>query len=339
MNPFDNSSKDELIGPGKNEIGATAALFERATATAAMIRHLTRVKGQDMQAYLDMRTLFFVTSTMGLVLFVCMFWVLRTRKTYGGFRYWTGSSLCYFLGNVLIGLRGAVPDFFSILVANTMITCTLMLISHGISIFVNKRDPLWPHLAIIALTPVALAFFTYFSPSIRYRIYIISIIYILSCSYCVFKLRRSIPGFLKKPNSLLEFSFAIAAIWSLGRIVFTFVYDRSIVSMLDPSVILGGSVLGYCAVFVFICFGLCLLNFQRTEYELLNATNEVKQLTGILPMCASCKKIRDDQGYWSQVEAYIRSHSEAVCSHSICPECLQRLYPQYYGQEIAPDSP
>jgi hypothetical protein len=51
-----------------------------------------------------------------------------------------------------------------------------------------------------------------------------------------------------------------------------------------------------------------------------------KMLSGLLPICASCKKIRDDKGYWKQIEAYIRDHSEADFSHGICPECMKRLY-------------
>ena len=54
---------------------------------------------------------------------------------------------------------------------------------------------------------------------------------------------------------------------------------------------------------------------------------KVTTLSGFLPICSSCKKIRDDKGYWNQVEAYISSHSEVEFSHSLCPECLQRLYP------------
>ena len=62
--------------------------------------------------------------------------------------------------------------------------------------------------------------------------------------------------------------------------------------------------------------------------ELQDALAEVKKLSGFLPICASCKKIRDDKGYWSQIEAYISEHSEAQFSHSICPECKKKLYPE-----------
>jgi len=70
---------------------------------------------------------------------------------------------------------------------------------------------------------------------------------------------------------------------------------------------------------------------EKTEaIERLNkALEEVKTLSGFLPICASCKKIRDDKGYWNQIEAYISEHSEAQFSHGICPECTKTLYPDF----------
>lgn len=71
---------------------------------------------------------------------------------------------------------------------------------------------------------------------------------------------------------------------------------------------------------------------EREREELIakleKAVNEIKQLQGIIPICASCKKIRDDKGAWNQLEAYISEHSEARFSHGICPECAARLYPE-----------
>lgn len=70
--------------------------------------------------------------------------------------------------------------------------------------------------------------------------------------------------------------------------------------------------------------------------DLTEALAQVKKLSGFLPICASCKKIRDDQGYWRQVEEYIREHSEAEFSHGICPECAKRLYPDFYKDDVDP---
>ena len=69
---------------------------------------------------------------------------------------------------------------------------------------------------------------------------------------------------------------------------------------------------------------------KQERDNLQDALAEVKTLSGLLPICANCKKIRDDKGYWNQIEAYIRDHSEADFSHSICPECAKKLYPEFY---------
>ncbi|RJP85204.1 MAG: hypothetical protein C4518_16390 [Desulfobacteraceae bacterium] len=61
--------------------------------------------------------------------------------------------------------------------------------------------------------------------------------------------------------------------------------------------------------------------------ELQKALNEVKTLNGLIPICAQCKKVRDDKGYWNQIESYIQERSDADFSHSICPDCSKHLYP------------
>jgi PAS domain S-box-containing protein len=69
---------------------------------------------------------------------------------------------------------------------------------------------------------------------------------------------------------------------------------------------------------------------ERLITELQEALGRVKTLTGLLPICSACKKIRDDRGQWNHVESYIRARSDANFSHGICPECAQRLYPDHY---------
>jgi PAS domain S-box-containing protein len=69
---------------------------------------------------------------------------------------------------------------------------------------------------------------------------------------------------------------------------------------------------------------------ERLIGELKEALDNVKKLEGMLPICASCKRIRDDKGSWHQIEEYIHEHSEAEFSHGICPECAQKIYPKYF---------
>ncbi|NVN98491.1 MAG: response regulator [Geobacteraceae bacterium] len=78
-----------------------------------------------------------------------------------------------------------------------------------------------------------------------------------------------------------------------------------------------------------------MMKFQHDQLlaraiELEDAMAKIKILSGIIPICSSCKKIRDDAGYWQQVEEYISKYSEAVFSHGICNDCAKKLYPDYY---------
>ncbi len=83
----------------------------------------------------------------------------------------------------------------------------------------------------------------------------------------------------------------------------------------------------------FIQFSRDVTELKNVETELLEekkrlemALSEVKMLSGLLPICASCKKIRDDKGYWNQIESYIQKHSDAEFSHGMCPDCTDKLY-------------
>ncbi|MBI5524231.1 MAG: PAS domain-containing protein [Desulfarculus sp.] len=70
---------------------------------------------------------------------------------------------------------------------------------------------------------------------------------------------------------------------------------------------------------------------ERLLAQLQKALAEVKTLSGLLPICAHCKRIRDDQGYWERIESYISQHSQAQFTHGICPECAKKLYPELMG--------
>ena len=74
---------------------------------------------------------------------------------------------------------------------------------------------------------------------------------------------------------------------------------------------------------------------QETLIQRLHqALSQVKTLRGLLPICASCNKIKDDKGSWKKIEIYIRKHTNAKFSHSICPECAKKLYPEIYESKI-----
>lgn len=99
-------------------------------------------------------------------------------------------------------------------------------------------------------------------------------------------------------------------------------------------------------VFIFLTFSTIIILLRRVNeilktkkelsaqnLQLDKAIQEIKHLESIIPICASCKNIRDDKGYWQQVETYIQNHSETKFTHSICPKCAKKLYPQFYNEQ------
>jgi len=70
-------------------------------------------------------------------------------------------------------------------------------------------------------------------------------------------------------------------------------------------------------------------SLEKKNQELESTISEVKTLRGLLPICASCKKVRDDKGYWNQIDNYLEIHSEVEFSHGLCPDCAKKLYPDF----------
>jgi hypothetical protein len=97
-------------------------------------------------------------------------------------------------------------------------------------------------------------------------------------------------------------------------------FDLAIEPLRDP----GGKLLGL------LCSAIDTTFLKQTIIRLQNALNEVQLLKGLLPICANCKKIRDEREHWQVLEVYLQAHSEAKFTHGLCPDCMRKLYPEYY---------
>jgi hypothetical protein len=107
---------------------------------------------------------------------------------------------------------------------------------------------------------------------------------------------------------------------------FAFLYSYELIGLLGSLAMLLG-VLAIKPVF---------LRIQHAEQEqralserLQEALHNIRVLNGLLPICANCKKIRDDRGYWQQIETYISTRTDTTFSHGICPDCMKKLYPEF----------
>jgi len=81
-----------------------------------------------------------------------------------------------------------------------------------------------------------------------------------------------------------------------------------------------------------ICSATDISSFKNLIARLQDALDQINVLSGLLSICASCKRIRDEHQNWQRLESYIQAHSEAKFSHGLCPDCLRKLYPEYYRQ-------
>ncbi len=113
---------------------------------------------------------------------------------------------------------------------------------------------------------------------------------------------------------------------SLNR--FVFIGDTHVEAFLEK-------VVGYLAGYILVALGILRWLPKDTEHNkmvekrLEEANKKVNFLSGFIPICASCKNIRNDKGYWTEIETYISEHSAAEFTHGICPDCTEKLYPEY----------
>ncbi|CCK78206.1 conserved uncharacterized protein [Desulfobacula toluolica Tol2] len=275
---------------------------------------------------IDIRTLSFISSIISLVLCICMIYISTTRKTYNGFTQWTIASILYSFGMVFMSLRSILPDFISIIVANMLLIAGFGFIAYGLELFTNSTRRIWLFTSLTILTVILFLYFTYYSPDVNSRIIIISAIIIIIYGYSGYLVHMYVPRLINDRNTFLEVVFFIQAFWNVLRVIHSVFIEGAIVDYMNASGFYGITTVVFFSGNIFIIIGLIVLNFQKVEFDLKAANEEVNALRGIIPICSYCKKIRDDQGIWNQIEAYIHAHSEAKFSHGICPECMNKLY-------------
>jgi hypothetical protein len=134
-------------------------------------------------------------------------------------------------------------------------------------------------------------------------------------------------------SPIKKFTLSITIFCSLLTVV-AFFFKPGIA---DTWKVLANRTLALLAIWLTFSLGLKrkIAEEKRTQAvaEREKVLEEIRILRGLLPICASCKKIRDDKGLWTQIESYIKAHSEASFSHGICPECAKKLYPELYDEK------
>jgi len=300
---------------------------------------------------IDPRTLLLALVLVHMMATGCLIFVWTFQKTYRGFGEWVGAMAGLAAGTLLLAARDLVPDLLSIIGGNSILFLAYTLQLQAGRVFLNRgrlSAPWW-----WAPLPMAVVFvlLTFVWPDLQARI-LIGGIYatVLELTLAWELFQYPAPTVSQAARFTGSFILVSAAVtFSRG---ISGLFGSPSATYLDSENLLVLNGLVGVTLGLAIPFGILMMNHQRLEGdlatskdELARSRDELRMLRGFIPICASCNKIRDDDGFWTQLEVFIRDHSEAEFSHGICPECAERLYPELDPESIAhpaeppPDTP
>jgi hypothetical protein len=289
--------------------------------------------------FYDIRTLIQADTIVWLVSTCILLIVWKIRKTYPGFGFWVVQSAGITLGLQLQTLHGYAPSFIPILLGNGLFLASVLLGLTGIRIFLGRGGLDHGFWLAAAAVESALAWFTFISPDLNVRVLLTSLFLGLFSIIMTIELFLNAPSSMRIASRLTGTVIGGCGLFLILRGFATFLWLR-LPANYSPNALQEIGFFGSMAVSLLSAFGFIMMNTARMEHEMeitddrLKTTlheleqkvQQIKTLSGLLPICASCKKIRDDRGYWNTIEVYFEAHSEAEFSHGICPDCAKNLF-------------
>lgn len=273
-------------------------------------------------------SLSFIAAIMILALFLCFFSLYRSSKTYPGFREWVIATFFIGLGALFVSTRGTLPDVFSIVIGNSLVVISMLLMKRGISIFYEEPVNPLTDVAILLFFVFFQSYFTHYN-NMHGRTINVSAAYTIIHSLMLLTLFRQ-----RARNEIFVSNFLIGSLFFF--ISFNVIRACSNAYFLffpvvgSGDIIFGLSMLFQIPSALLIYMSLIITNSQRVTKDLEKAIRQIKTLEGILPICCHCKMIRSESNSWQPVENYIKEHSNAEFTHGICPKCAKDLYPEIH---------
>ncbi len=270
---------------------------------------------------IDVRTLCLACTLSVFSLAVAMTYVWRQRRTYPGFGAWVGSAWCSVAGMILLLLRETIPDHLSVHGTNGLLYTAAGLVVAGLYAFSGMRAPLRGLLALVLGTLALNAGFLHLHPSLQARVAIHSFLTGGLCLWAAGLTWTRLPRVLVRPNGLLSYTLlAMGVLYSVRGLASLFIPPAS-EHFMAPNPLQQAALIAYLLGQAALFTGLLVLNGQRVEEDLEHSLEDYQKLRGLIPICASCKKIRDVQGVWDPLETYLHQHAGVAFTHGICPDC------------------
>lgn len=254
--------------------------------------------------------------------------VLMTHawRTGGGaqMRLWMMAAWIMLLADILFAARPVMPDWIGRVAPTWLVTVGQAVLLVGTRVCAGLPPPRRVTVVLLALHLMLLVAFFVFDPQSIWRRVTNGLIWAGLSIWSYASLRRS-PTVFWSPLPAPARVFAAHAVFHLFRVVSSGLAESSNVEWADAIGIMGDLEVSFFMIALFV--GLLIAHLQRRNQELSAALVEVKTLSGLLPICAWCKKIRDDDGYWTQIDEYFRSHSDIRFTHGICSDCATNHQP------------
>ncbi len=280
---------------------------------------------------LDARTLIFSAGATALCILTIQVVVRTARTVPAGFGAWTLSQLGLTVGAALISARGALPDWASIVAGNLLVICGFALVSVGFARFygVIPRPLAWLDAAVVLAAVVLIT--AWARGPVNRRI----ITFSLACAWFLARTaleplasaeaRRSAAQRVVTVLNLAGAGLLLIRVgWAAWAAPYTDLLHEGWTAIV-PGLLLTAVNVTTMFITLFLCF-------ERSELQLRRARSEVKTLSGLLPICMQCHKIRNDQGYWDRLERFIAERSEARFTHGLCPDCYRDMFPGEHAE-------
>jgi hypothetical protein len=289
---------------------------------------------------LDTRTIVAIVTVLLLALAAALTFYRAHQRTYPGFTLWVLGTWLMGIGYVALALRGPIPEVVSVFTVNCAFVAAAVARLDGATRFTDGR---------------ALGRWTYAVPPVVAAICLLPGIYesvavrSLVTAAALGTLAALISAhFLWRAPESRRLPYLVVGL--LHGLVALVIVVRGGVWMLMPTVGMLDEhplhstffvIVAVCEVFWAVAF--TMMNANRLEAELRDSQDrltatvgqletalaDVRTLSGLLPVCCSCQRIRDDEGYWKQLHEYLEIHQGVKFSHGICPECQSKLYPEF----------
>ena len=275
----------------------------------------------------DPRTVVLVAAAFQLVVVALLAGLRRLRPGQPGLDAWLGSQVAILLAAALTAARDDLPFLVAPAGSNLLIVASDALMLEGLVRFhaLPRRLPRVLDIAVLATVPalhLALR-----DPPSNVRLGLTEL------AGAWFLVRAGLEPLLSAGARRSRAQGVVSAVLLAGAAMGA---SRALLFLVGPPIetrfVQGAPLVFIALALMFVnvaaSAGFLYLGFDRVESELRSALSEVNALSRLLPICASCKKVRDDGGYWRQIESYLSSHSGIAFTHGFCPDCMAKLYPE-----------